>query len=284
MKKLYRMSKRKKILLFTGLILALIILILVYSFMVYSFFAKNAFVEQAIQISDKNQDPVFKIKKVLLYSSAGVIDNSSDKSLKDLNISQFTDIAIYIDNKAYITDLTQKNTIKKLTVSNISISKDNQSGTRSLTYKSPLNFAKFQISEAAELYEKNDNEYAPIDYTIKYDNSENNTTPYVDPTFFTDCSDPITLCYLNKDVVTHYSLPDNSNMFYNGSLLKQSNVDLDTLSTVVSFNIDIINNENEKFTYNIKLNLSYSKDIYNGYLFQGKETSGDEFNFFKKIN
>lgn len=249
--------------------------------MVYSMFSKNFFVDQAIQISDKNQNPVFKVQKVLLYGSANAVDNSENKDLKNLNISQYTDIAVYIDNKSYITDLTQENTVKEISVSDIQISKDTKSGIKSLTYKSPLNFGKFEITEAAELYSEGDTKYAPIKYNVLYQNQ--NDINYDNPTFFTDCSNPITLSYLNKDIVTHYSLPDNSNVSFNGSLLRQANVDLSSLATTLSFNINIKNNLNESFIYNIKINLSFGNDIYNGYVFQGREASGSAYNFFKEI-
>lgn len=280
MKKLSRMSKTKKTILAIILILVFLLLLLYYIFWIYSTISKNFFVDQAIEISDKNQKPVFKIQKIMLYSSAGAIDNSQDKSLKDLDISQFTDIAIYIDNTSYVTDLTQENTVKSIYISDISISKDNNIGIKSLTYKNPLNFAKFEITDAAKEYTAEDTKYAPINYNVLYDNQTK--ADYIDPTFYTDCSDPITLTYINKDVSTHYSLPDNSNVTFNGALLKQANVSLNDLATDLSFNVNIINNQNESFIYNIKLNLKYTSDIYAGYMFQGKTTTGNEFNFFKE--
>lgn len=277
------LSKQKKILIYTIIIVLFITLLFLYSFMIYSFFAKTNFVNQAVQISDKNQKPVFKIKKVLLYSSAGAIDNTEEKSLKDIDISQYSDIAIYLDNTSYIPELTQENTVKSLKISDIQLLYDQPFGIRSLTYKNPLDFAKFKISEAANIYTQQDTKYAPIDYSILYENSEN--IDYSKPTFYTDCSDPITLSYLNKNISPHYSVPDNVNISLNGSLLKQSNIDLNLLTTAINFKITLTNNLDQIFIYNIKLNLAFTEDsgITNGYLFQGREASGKAYNFFKEI-
>ena len=50
-----------------------------------------------VEISEENENSVFNIQKILVYSSATAVDNSEDQSLKDVSISQFSDISIYID-------------------------------------------------------------------------------------------------------------------------------------------------------------------------------------------
>lgn len=273
--------KGKRKLIPIAIILVFVLLILYHSFMIYTTIANNNLVSQAIQISDNNQHAVFKIKKVLVYSSADAIDNTDNNSLKSLDISQFSDIAVYIDNTSYISELTPENTVKDLSISNISITNNSGIGKQSLTYKNPLDFAKLKLPE-----ENIDSNNTTIKYTTLYTNEEQSQNNYTYPTFFTDCSDPITLSYVNKNVVTNYSLPDNSNVPFNGKLLEQAKVNLDDLKSEISFNINITNNQNEKFTYNIKLNVSLDSDnggIYNGYLFQGKEASGDAYNFFKTL-
>ena len=280
------LSKTQRTILTISIVLLFIFLLLYYGFLIYQVFAKDFFVKQAIQISETNQNPVFKIDKVLLYSSASAIDNTEEKSLKDIDISQFTDIAIYIDNTSYINELTQENTVKALRIDDIEIISNAITGMKSLTYKSPLDFGKFSISEAADMYSQKD-EYiqcAPIDYTINYQNKE--TPDYSTPNFYTDCSNAITLSFLNKNLVPNYSVPDNKNISFNGTLLDQTKVDLNTLTTDVNFKITITNNLNENFVYNIKLNLSFDKDsglVTNGYTFQGRESSeGNTYNFFKE--
>ena len=281
------LTRTQKTIISVIIVIAFICLLIYYGSMLYHKLAEERFVNQSIQISDANQNPVFKIDKILLYNSANAIDNTEEKSLKDIDISQFTDIAIYIDNTSYIKELSQENTVKAVRVDKIELSSDQTSGIKSLTYKSPLDFAKFNISDAANVYTSTDNkiECAPIDYNISYKNEE--SPDYSTPTFYTDCSNAITLSYLNKNIVSHYSVPDNANISFNGTLLKQANVDLTSLATLISFRVTITNNLNEDFVYNIKLNLSLDEQsgiTTNGYSFQGRTSSeGKAFDFFKDI-
>ena len=122
-----KLTRTQKTLLSFLLILIFIALFFYYAFRVYQIFAKDLFVKQSIMISEANQKPVFKVNTVLLFNSANAIDNTAEHSLKDLDISQFSDIAIYIDNKAYIQELTQENTVKSLRIDNIEILSDQQS-------------------------------------------------------------------------------------------------------------------------------------------------------------
>lgn len=122
-----KLTRTQKTLLSFLLILIFIALFFYYAFRVYQIFAKDFFVKQSIMISEANQKPVFKVNTVLLFNSANAIDNTAEHSLKDLDISQFSDIAIYIDNKAYIQELTQENTVKNLRIDNIEILSDQQS-------------------------------------------------------------------------------------------------------------------------------------------------------------
>lgn len=278
------LTRVQKLIISIIIILVFISLIIFYLFKVRKIFSKEYFVNQAIQISDVNQVPVFKIDKILLYSNAGAIDNTESQSLKDIDISQFSDISIYIDNKSYIKELTNENTVKSLRIDNIEILSDEPSGVKSLTYKNPLNYGKFSISEAAQVYNSTDNliQCAPIDYNIIYKNEEN--ANFETPSFYTDCTNPITLGFLNKNIVTHYSVPDNNNIAFNGNLLRQAGVDLNSLASKVNFRIVITNNNNQEFIYNIKLDikLEESTGIYeNGYIFQEKNAAdGKAYNFF----
>ena len=59
-----------------------------------------------------------------------------------------------------------------------------------------------------------------IDFKVINTNQENESQNYSEPTFYTDCSNPITLGYLNKDIVTNYSVSDDSkSISFNGKVL-----------------------------------------------------------------
>lgn len=260
------------------IILLFVIFLLYYNFVLISLFSKNRFANQMIEISDENENSIFNIQKILVYSNATAIDNSEDQSLKDVSISQYSDISIYIDNTSYITDLTNENTIKELYIDNIVINSNSNIGNKILNYKNPLNFGKYKMIETPSNNR--------IDFNIINTNSENENHDYAIPTFYTDCSNPITLGYLNKDLLTNYSVTDSSSTIsFNGKVLKEANINLNDVNYTLNFNIHIVNNLNQKFLYNMSLDVNLDGDnggIYNGYVYRGKTTSGNEYRFFKE--
>ncbi len=252
---------------FTILIIALFIIFLLYYNLVFSVvFARNAFANEMIEIADENEDTIFNIQKILLYSSANAVDNSEDQSLKDMSISQFTDISIYIDNTSTISELTDENTVKQLYIDSIVATSNSDIGTKILNYKNPLNFGKYKAVEAPENNR--------IDFNIINTNSENETNDYTNPTFYTDCSNPISLGYMNKDILTNYSVSQDANMVsFNGKVLQEANIKLEDINYALTFKIHIVNNLNQKFVYQIKLNINLDDNnggIYNGYVYRGK--------------
>ncbi len=274
---------RNEKLLFTVLIIALFIIFLLYYSLVFSVtFARNSFTNQMVDISDNNENSIFKIKKVSLYSNANAIDNSENNSLKNMNICQFTDIQIYIDNTSYISELKDENTVKDLYIDNIQINTNSQNaGTQSLNYKNPLDFGKYKKIK--------DPENNSINFNIVSTNESNESADYSKPTFYTDCSNPITLGYMNKDILTNYAVSQDANsntISFNGKVLKEANINLNDISYVLNFKIHITNNLNQKFVYDMKLNVDLTENnnaIYNGFASSTKTTTGNEYNFFKEF-
>ena len=265
---------------FVILIVISIILILLYSHFVLSkSITKDDFASDMIQISDNNEETVFSIQKITLYSSANAIDNSKDQSLRDVSICQYSDLAIYIDNGQSSSELTDKNTIKELYIDNIFMTSKLDNGTKILNYKNPLNFGKYK-----DIEEPTNNR---IDFKIINTNQENESNNYDEPTFFTDCSNPINLGYLNKDILTNYSVSaDSSTVSFNGKVLKEANISLDDINYTLNFTIHIVNNLNEKFSYNMNLDVNLDDNnggIYNGYSYKGKTTTGNQYRFFKEV-
>ena len=262
------------------IILTLVLLLLYYNFVFSKTFAKNKFANEMIEISDENENPIFTIQKILLYSSANAIDHSENQSLKDMSICQFTDLSIYIDNRQSVSELTEENTVKELYIDNINMTSNSDKGSKLLNYKNPLSFGKYK-----ELEESQNNR---IDFKIINTNQENENNNYDEPTFYTDCSNPITLGYLNNDILTNYSVSANSKtVSFNGKVLKEANINLDDINYTLNFTIHIVNKQNQKFAYNMKLDVNLNDDnggIYNGYVYKGKTTSGDEYRFFKELN
>ena len=278
MKKKYKIKNER--LVFAILIIVSFVVFLLYHNLVFSVvLARNAFANEMIEIADENENAIFTVQKILLYSNANAIDNSEDQSLKDMSICQYSDISIYIDNTNSISELTDENTIKQLYIDNIVATSNSDIGTKILNYKNPLDFGKFKMFESP----KNNR----IDFNIINTNSENENNDYSNPTFYTDCSNPISLGYLNKDIINNYSVTQDSNtVTFNGKVLKEANINIEDINYTLTFKIHIVNNLNQKFVYNMKLDVNLDDangGIYNGYTYKGKNTSGNEYKFFKEI-
>lgn len=276
MRKKIKIKNEKTII--TIFIIALLILsFLYYHLIFYKIYAKNTFANDAVNIAEQNENPIFTVQRILLYSSATAIDNTKEQSLENISISQFSDIAIYIDNTSTISELTDENTIKELYIDNININSDIENGERFINYKNPLDFGEYK-----EL-----NKTDRIDFKIINTNSQNENSNYSEPTFYTDCSNPISLGYMNKDLLKNYSVsPDKKTVSFNGKVLQEANVNLDDLKCSISFTINIVNNLNQKFVHTMTVDLDLNDDnggIYNGYVYKGKNLNGVENSFFKEI-
>ena len=114
-----------------------------------------------------------------------------------------------------------------------------------------------------------------------YTNQENSQVNYNEANFFTDCSNPITLEYLNYDIKTGFNMEENKSIVFDGSILKEANVSTKDLECKVKFRINIINNENQKYScpINIKIPL---KDIYTGTTMKAKNTDESKYIFFRE--
>lgn len=254
-------------------VVIVIILIIAYSYIIIKSINKRQFANNMIEISEKNEKPVFSVEKIYLCSSANVIDNSIEKNLQDLNIYQYADIAIYINNKQKQEELTKENTVKEMYIDNISLETDSQIGERSLFYTNSLNFGK---STELDNHVKTDR----IDFDIVYTNSENNSTDYSNPTFYTDCSNPITLKYLNKDIVKGYKMDEDKAISFDGKLLKEANVSKEDINCTIKFRINIVNNSDEKFSCWINFDIPLDELYTEGKTIKSANTSGIKYDFF----
>lgn len=254
-----------------------VIILLIYVYILHCFFMENNFFNSCLKIYEANENPIFRLKKVVFYSSADVVNDSNDSDLQNLDISQFSDIAVFIDNTSYLTDLTEKNTVKELYIDDFSIEIDPKYDDISFDYKNPQDFGKFH--ELAKNIKDSDR----INFNIVYNNTQNQEADYSTPTFYTDCSNPISLGLNNNNVITGFSLDENNSMSFNGSIFKQANIDINSLNYKLNFTIHIKNNANEKFSYNLTIDIPMDK-IGKGYLFKQKNCSKkkSQYVFFKE--
>ena len=240
---------------------------------------KNEYSSHIEKMAEQNKNTVFKINQIVLHSSADAIDNSPERNLTDLSISQYTDIAIYINNRIKEKGLTNENTISQLYIDNIVIKNNYPTGERVLNYKNPFYIGKFKDIKAPT---------ERIDFNIVYNNKDNQGNNYDNPTFYTDCSNPISLGYVNRNILTNYSSEQNNNVVsFNGRILQEANIDLSQLNSVIQFRINIINNQGEKFICDVSIDNNLQSPeggVYTGYLINVNNPSSDTYNFLKVEN
>lgn len=265
---------KNKIILLVIIIIALMLLIFAFYRISYMYRNNNIFAQNAEKIQNDIDNPIFKIEKILIYSDANIEDLSENQNLSNINVSQYTDFAIYINNSATITGLTEENTVNNLYIDNITVS-GTDIGTQKVFYKDVNDICKYRKIETGT---------NRIDFKVLHTNEEKGLNEDAN-VFFTDCSDPIILSYVNENIVKNEDLSgSNEKLSLNGSILKYLGIDLEDLNYKISFTINIENNLGEMYKCNCSLNINLDSDeggIYTGYIMQIYNLSENNFEFRK---
>lgn len=273
------MKKRK-----INLIAVVIIIIILFIISIFGYkyifeveTLRSRYAEESVTFIENNNNPLFRVGQIILYSSATATDNS-DGQLKDIDISQFTDMSIYIDNKRKLEEITPENTISELYITNIKIENASKSGEKIFNYKNPKKTGKY--------VELNNWQQDGILFSIINTNPKNDLANYDENIFYTDCSNPISLGFINKNILTNCEVSgDIGTINFDGSILKNANINLNDLKTKISFSINITNNYNEKYVCDLELDLDLTNDeIYSGYAVKMFKPEGVEYNFVKVSN
>lgn len=303
-KRKIKINDRFIIPIFLASFIIIIILLIAYGNIICKNVKYKKFAKENVKVFENNKEQVFKVEKILICSSANAIDLSEKQNLQDMSIYQYTDIAVYINNGE---ELTNKNTVKKLYIDNISLEGTSDIGKKSLNYKNTLKFGlkkanktkveettqnifesllkneveENQIVTQSENIEQIQNE--KIDFNIIYTNEENENADYDEPTFYTDCSNPITLKYLNKDLLSGYKINEGSSIDFNGKILEKAGISNDELNCKIRFRIVIVNNDDEEFSCWVNFELPL-KDLYSkGKYIKASNTSNSndrKYDFF----
>lgn len=222
---------------------------------------------------------IFKIDSVLMFASANALNNEEmQKDYWDLNLYQYSDIAINIDNHVSIDGLTQKNTIKEMYIDNISFPKTPDKGTPRLYLKDSSLFGKGIIDEENLIESR-------FDFNIISSNEEEITAA----SFYADCSNPILLSAINEEIVSNFVIRNtNSAITFDGNLLLDATILLSNIEYSISFSIHIINELDEEYicTFTLPIKLSDDNDInsiYDG-SYQLISTDMDQTKFYKMEN
>ena len=181
-------------------------------------------------------------------------------------------------NNVSIDGLTKKNTVKNMYIDNISYPTMPDKGHPVLYYKD-ANF--FGVGVINDEYLINDK----VDFNV----ISSNTSDVAEPSFYADCSNPILLSAVNKDIVSNFIIRNtNSAITFDGNLLLDANILLSNIEYSISFSIHIINELDEEYisTVTIPIKLGDDNDIntiHDG-SYQMTLTNLSNSKFYKKEN
>lgn len=212
------------------------------------------------------------IKLYILVVLIVILGINSNSSFTIFDLYQYTDIAIFLNNQVEEGSFTAENTLKSVTLSDIQFSLTPSVGTPSLYFKNIHDFTK-------NSYDENNK----IENTLDFEISSENEIDYSKPILYNNCANPITLCYVNSNLKNDYTLTDNiSNISYDGSLLKNCSITLNSIACKLSFLITITNHLDEVYTCPMTLTIPLSTEsstVYDGNLIIDDSTN---YNFIKQ--
>lgn len=239
--------------------IAIVLLILLIIFLSYTLIhkqqLKSQFENDYLKKAELNEKQIFHISKIYCYSSASAETNQTTQPQWDLNISQFTDIAIYLQADQS-SGTTEENTIQKMALYDIQIS-NNEEKNAALYFKDLSKFGRFDFSEENK-----------IDGTLNYEIINSYALDYSKPQIYMGANNPIAIQFVRKNVREHFIINDLSTpILYDGRLLKQANIPSSALETNLSFKILIVNQANQEFIANVYLSIPLEEEqsIYDGY-------------------
>lgn len=259
-----KIDKKKISLTIITIILFAIVFILCY-FLFYKFVLKRNFENTVLSFSNKNEETIFEINNVTFFSSCDAKNKSASSSNFTIeNLYQYTDIALFITSPK--EDKNLENTLKNVYIDNIKYTKMPTLGTPCLYYKNIYNFAKSDIIDSNLITDR-------LDFNITSEDEANLDTP----TLYNNLANPIVLSYVNSNIKTDYTITDTTSpITYDGTLLKQCDVLLNSISSSISFDIYITNNLEQEFKCSVYLDIPLESDqesIYDGSITLKKDTN-----------
>lgn len=274
------LSRKKKMNTKTKLILCILLIIfLIFSIrnIVMCQVANRNLAELADSFYMSNAKTVFSIDKIILYSSANAIKNEVTRPVWDLNVYQYTDIAIYINNHSD-DELDSENAIKTLYIDNIKLN-GVKKGEQSLYFKNAPDFGKSIYSTVEKKEDADSNKIGDkMEFSVLNDGDIN----YEKRQIYADCSSPITLEYVNN-IVNNKIISDIENdVKYDGSILKRSGIVLSDIKSSISFRINLTNNYNQKYMANVYIEIPLEDSVTGDNIYSGKfEKKIEEENYSK---
>ncbi len=250
---------RKKLYIKLAITIVLIILcIMLITSTIRVYIVNKEFANNMSEIAKLNSKTVFSIDRIYLYSSADAKSKETNKPIWDLDIYQYTDIALFINNRDS-EGISYENTIKDLTIDNVKFN-GLEAGNPKLYYKNVNDFAKLDIA--------NENE---IKDSMQFNVINSGDADYTKPTIYSNCQNPITLEYVNYNMKEETKISDISTpLTYDGSLLKKAGISLSTIKCTLSFRVTIVNNYNQKYVATVYIDIPIEDSFSNTNIYDGK--------------
>lgn len=266
---LFKEINEKSFKLIVLLSIIILVCLIIYLFFINNIFIKKNFEKDNINFSILNQNIPFSLNKIILFSSATADTSNVNQSVMNLDISQYCDVGIYLNN----SDM-DNTVIQSLFLDNIIISTP-ETGTPCLYKKVVSDLGKCSYRDNLVI----GNRY---DFNIISSGSQINYTNYE---LYSDGSTPISVGFFNKNIKTDF-LADIKEIVYNGKLLEKALITTSSLNVTVSFKINIITTNNEHYICNVSFDIPFNNEdgtsIYDsGYV--TKEILNNEINKFIRV-
>ena len=228
-------------------------------FTIKNYEINKQFAKEIESFANLNNKTVFSIDKMTLYSSGFATKNQENKPVWNLNIGQFTDISLKINNRSHENGVSYENTIKSLYIDNIKYN-NVTIGNQSLHYKYLGDFGKVTANESNKVNDK-----------LVYDVVKSGDIDLTEPKIYANADNPIILEYVNSNLKTNEIISDtNTEVVYDGTLLKNTNIPLDKMKCTLSFTIHIINYYNQEYRATVYVDIPITNTINNTTIYDGK--------------
>ena len=237
-RKIIEENNKKAIQCITLFTIILILCAIIGTSFLRDFFAKRNFEKESILFSNLNEEIPFSIDKIILFSSATATTNEMNQSILSLDISEYCDIGIYLNNTA-----KENTSIQSLWIDHIAFSTP-ELGTPCLYKKTVKDLGKCSFNEENILQDYFAFNLIDTNAEINYDNYE----------IYQDGSTPISLGFYNKDIKKDF-LIDDTEIQYNGTLLRRASIPQSSLNCNVSFCIHLVTNLEEHYLCNISFDV-----------------------------
>lgn len=244
---------KKTLIVISILLITIIIIVFFLILTIFKHISASNFEKYFSELSFQNTESDFSLNKISVISSATAETSIKNVSFINLNISQFSDIGIYINN--------HKNTvIKRIYIDDIMLS-NNELGSTCL-------------------YQKEFNDIGICSYSD--DKALNNMSDLNIP----KDSNPVYIGFYNKDIKTDYIVSTSDELLdINGTLLRKANIPKSSIKVNINFNLHIITSSDEHYVCNINFDIPFEDNAGNsmydsGYIIR-TFTDLDNYKFLK---